>query len=153
MRVMISIIPISSPVSPSWNRVRTVFSSAGMILSRLWDKLLMKTAQMRVEFEFPSFISYQNGCLLSTVFSKKRQKYSKKAPTQKAVGAYKFYSVLSATTGSFFDALLEGMMPATRVRITLMPIRSKATSIGSSVLRFSIPVRALRIRSTTKQSR
>ena len=41
-----------------------------------------------------------------------------------------FYSVRSATTGSFFAALAEGIMPAISVKTTLMPIRIRATGKG-----------------------
>ena len=37
------------------------------------------------------------------------------------------YSVLSATTGSFFAALREGMMPAMSVSVMLMMTRMTAT--------------------------
>lgn len=40
------------------------------------------------------------------------------------------YSVLSATTGSFFAALLDGMIPEIRVRSTLIATRIIAAGIG-----------------------
>ena len=51
-----------------------------------------------------------------------------------------YYSVLSATTGSFFAALLEGMIPAISVSSILISTSMAATYIGSLALRFSIPV-------------
>lgn len=41
-----------------------------------------------------------------------------------------FYSVRSATTGSFLAALLEGMIPENRVSAMLMKIRTKAAQGG-----------------------
>jgi hypothetical protein len=52
----------------------------------------------------------------------------------------KDYSVLSATTGSFLAALLEGMIPAISVSSILISTRIAATYIGRCALRFSIPV-------------
>ena len=51
------------------------------------------------------------------------------------------YSVLNATTGSFFAALLEGMIPAIKVRSTLITIRAIATGIGKNALSVEIPVK------------
>ena len=57
-----------------------------------------------------------------------------------------FYSVRSATTGSFFAALAEGIMPAISVKTTLMPIRISATGKGKIASRLLIPVRVLIIK-------
>jgi hypothetical protein len=53
---------------------------------------------------------------------------------------YLHYSVLNATTGSFFEALLEGIIPEIRVRRTLIAIRMSAAENGRYALRFCIPV-------------
>ena len=50
------------------------------------------------------------------------------------------YSVLSASTGSFFAALLEGIIPAMRVRRTLIATRIMAISMGRIARRLPIPV-------------
>ena len=63
------------------------------------------------------------------------------------------YSVLSATTGSFFAALLEGIIPAKSVRSTLITTRTSAPSQGSIARRFAIPVSAYRIRLIGMHSR
>ena len=55
----------------------------------------------------------------------------------------KNYSDLSATTGSFFAALLEGIIPEISVRSTLIVMSIKAAGIGSTALRFVISVSAL----------
>ena len=51
------------------------------------------------------------------------------------------YSLRSATMGSFLAALFEGIIPAKRVKITLMAIRIIATGRGRIALRFAIPVK------------
>ena len=63
------------------------------------------------------------------------------------------YSVLSATTGSFFAALLDGIIPAKSVSSTLIPISISAAGIGSIALRFGIPVSTFNIRFIGMQSR
>ncbi len=63
------------------------------------------------------------------------------------------YSVLSATTGSFFAALLEGIIPEKSVRSTLITTRTIAACQGRTARRFSIPVRARRIIFIGMQSR
>ena len=45
---------------------------------------------------------------------------------KKAYIIYAFYSLLSASTGSFFAALCEGIKPAITVKTILMPIKAKA---------------------------
>lgn len=52
------------------------------------------------------------------------------------------YSVLNATTGSFFEALLDGIIPEIRVRSTLIIIRAIATPTGKNALSEAIPVSA-----------
>ena len=42
-----------------------------------------------------------------------------------------FYSLLSATTGSFFEAILEGIRPATKVSTILIITRMIAPFVGS----------------------
>lgn len=51
-----------------------------------------------------------------------------------------FYSVRSATTGSFFAALLEGIIPANNVRSTLIAISIKPTLKGKCALKLDMPV-------------
>ena len=63
------------------------------------------------------------------------------------------YSVLNATTGSFFDALLEGMIPAKRVSTTLIATRKTPTGRGRWALRLLIPVRLWSIALMGIQSR
>lgn len=63
------------------------------------------------------------------------------------------YSVLKASTGSFFAAEREGMIPAIRVRITLIATSNTATPMGRVALRFTMPVRASRIALMGMQSR
>ena len=46
------------------------------------------------------------------------------------------YSVLSAITGSFFAALLDGINPAINVSRTLIAIRMIAAGTGRTALRF-----------------
>ncbi len=53
------------------------------------------------------------------------------------------YSVLRATTGSFFAALLEGIIPAKRVNNTLIPINISAADKGKNTVKPLIPVFAL----------
>ena len=53
-----------------------------------------------------------------------------------------YYSVLSATTGSFFAALLDGIMPDINVSNTLITTKIAATPIGNTAFRWAIPVRA-----------
>ena len=55
-----------------------------------------------------------------------------------AVELFYHYSVRRATTGSFFAALLDGMIPANNVRSTLITTNTMAPSTGSIALRFSI---------------
>ena len=69
------------------------------------------------------------------------------------LGSYAFvkllisvYSVLRATTGSFFAALAEGIMPAMSVKTTLMAMRMSATGRGKIASRLLIPVRVLMIK-------
>ena len=56
------------------------------------------------------------------------------------------YSVLKATTGSFFAALFEGIIPATRVSSVLIAIRMIAICQGRMALSVLSPVSALRIK-------
>ena len=51
-----------------------------------------------------------------------------------------FYSLLKATTGSFFAALLDGIIPAISVRIILMHTSTTATDKGRYALSPAIPV-------------
>jgi hypothetical protein len=51
------------------------------------------------------------------------------------------YSLLRATTGSFFAALLDGMIPEMRVRRILMAIKINAAGSGRKAFRLLIPVR------------
>lgn len=51
------------------------------------------------------------------------------------------YSVRSATTGSFFAALLEGIIPEKRVRAMLIKSRVRAASGGRKALSALIPVK------------
>ena len=51
------------------------------------------------------------------------------------------YSLRSATTGSFLAALREGIIPAKRVKITLMPMRIRATGRGRTAFRLAMPVK------------
>ena len=62
------------------------------------------------------------------------------------------YSVLSATTGSFLAALLEGISPEMRVRKVLIRTSIIAPPIGRIALRFAIPVSLRRIRLIGMQS-
>ena len=55
------------------------------------------------------------------------------------------YSVRSATTGSFFAALLDGIIPEIKVSSTLITIRIPPTNKGSCALKFGIPVSACNI--------
>ena len=64
-----------------------------------------------------------------------------------------YYSVLSAATGSFFAALLEGIRPEMSVRPILMNTRITATITGSCAVRLGIPVRYTRIALSGMQSR
>ena len=59
---------------------------------------------------------------------------------------YLVYSVLNATTGSFLEALLDGIIPAIRVNRTLIATKINATVIGRTALRLAIPVNACKIR-------
>ena len=52
-----------------------------------------------------------------------------------------FYSLLSATTGSFFAALLEGIMPAMSVKSMLIRTSVTAAGTGRNAFRLLIPVR------------
>ena len=56
-----------------------------------------------------------------------------------------FYSVRSATTGSFFAALREGIMPAKSVRSTLMPTRIAAAPMGRCAFKVAISVSLCRM--------
>ena len=51
-----------------------------------------------------------------------------------------YYSVLNATTGSFFPAVLEGMKPAISVNSTDMMISVIAALNGSTAVMFGFPV-------------
>jgi len=64
----------------------------------------------------------------------------KTKPSEKSDG-FIFYSVLSATTGSFFAALLEGIIPAKSVRTTLIMTSTIAASQGRNAFRLSSPVK------------
>ena len=55
------------------------------------------------------------------------------------------YSVRKATTGSFFAALLDGIMPAKRVSITLIMTNMTATGTGRTALSPLIPVKWCKI--------
>lgn len=55
------------------------------------------------------------------------------------------YSVRRATTGSFFAALLEGIIPAKSVKIMLMQTKAIAIVGGKIALRLVIPVRCCKI--------
>lgn len=63
-------------------------------------------------------------------YIRKVTKLSRVSSEAERKNAKKFYSVRSATTGSFFAALLEGMIPEKRVRITLIRIRTRAAGRG-----------------------
>ena len=52
------------------------------------------------------------------------------------------YSVRSATTGSFFAALLDGISPEKRVKNTLIATSISAAPMGKDAFRFAIPVSA-----------
>ena len=56
-----------------------------------------------------------------------------------------YYSVLSATTGSFFAALREGITPANMVNTTLITISTSATCQGKYDRKLEIPVKCCRI--------
>ena len=56
-------------------------------------------------------------------------------------GEIYFYSVLSATTGSFLAALLDGMIPEIRVKNTLIATSITAAAMGSCAESVLIPVR------------
>ena len=51
-----------------------------------------------------------------------------------------YYSVRNATTGSFFAALLDGMIPAISVNKRLIKMSITAVMIGSDALKVIIPV-------------
>ena len=57
-----------------------------------------------------------------------------------------FYSVRSATTGSFFAAARDGMKPDMSVKTTLIPISINAYWKGRTAERFPIPVSVCSIR-------
>ena len=63
------------------------------------------------------------------------------------------YSVLNATTGSFFAALLDGMIPAISVSTMLIAIRISAAGIGRNALKVLIPVRWCKMRLIGMHSR
>lgn len=48
---------------------------------------------------------------------------------------FSYYSLLKATTGSFLAALLEGMIPDTRVSITLIKTSITAATGGKNAVR------------------
>ena len=52
------------------------------------------------------------------------------------------YSLLSAITGSFFAALLDGIIPDIRVRQTLINTSITAPAKGKTAFRVAIPVMA-----------
>ena len=63
------------------------------------------------------------------------------------------YSLLSATTGSFFAALLEGISPEMRVSATLIATSITAATGGRYALRLFMPVRWCMMRFIGMQSR
>ena len=86
--------------------------------------LLKEKGKKLVEIYFPLY-----GGVSELFIGVEPNSIIEKAPDY--AGAFYDYSVRKATTGSFFAALREGMMPAIKVRITLIAIRMRATDMGS----------------------
>jgi hypothetical protein len=63
------------------------------------------------------------------------------------------YSLLNATTGSFFAALLDGMIPEISVRTILMHISIRAAGTGRNAFKLFMPVIRCKIILIGMQSR
>ena len=86
-----------------------------------------------------------------SVLSVREQGARKRNDVLRSISA--FYSVRRATTGSFFAAARDGIIPLMSVNEMLIAIKINAVGTGNTALKFAIPVKACKIALIGIQSR